>query len=366
MRQLDPRVAADRKRSVLQWVVHHYIETSRPIASSSVADASGLDLSSATIRNILKELEDEGYLYQPHTSAGRVPTDRGYRMYVDYLHDVQRLASTEKARIEKQYGNRLEELDRLLLQTSKVLSHVSHKTALVLSPDFDGQTLKRLELIPVGHRQVLAIIVTQTGQVRHWPIKLTFNPSSDRLNVLNRFLNDHVLGKSISEVRRTLTEQIETAERELRELHTLASQLLEELDLNESPEKLFLEGTMSLVDETAELGDLADIQSLMRVVDERKAISQLLQEEVRSAADDSDSDLKAVSVRIGAENAIPELKNLSLVTTVYRVGGRPVGALGVLGGKRMEYSRMISLVDYVGRVVSRTLEEWNENERDGK
>jgi heat-inducible transcriptional repressor len=366
MRQLDPTVAAERKRRVLQWVVHHYIETSRPIASSSIAEAGGLELSSATIRNILKELEDEGFLQQPHTSAGRIPTDRGYRMYVDYLHDVQRLASNEKASIERQYGNRLEELDRLLLQTSKVLSHLSHKTGLVLSPDFDRQTLKRLELIPLGHKQVLAIVVTQTGQVRHWPIQLSFDPSADRLNVLNRFLNDHVLGRSISEVRRTLTERIETAERELRELHTLASQLLEEIDHAEAPEKLFLDGTVSLVDDSAELGDIADIQSLMRVMEERKVIARLLQDEVQTAASDPDAESKAVQVRIGEENAIPELKNLSLVTTVYRVGGRPVGALGVLGGKRMEYSRMMSLVDYVGRVVSRTLEQWEDDERDGR
>lgn len=363
MRQLDPTIAVERKRRVLQWVVHHFIETSRPIASSTIAEEGGLDLSSATIRNILKELEEEGFLQQPHTSAGRIPTDRGYRMYVDYLHDVQRLASNEKARIEKQYGNRLAELDRLLLQTSKVLSHLSHKTGLVLSPDFDRETLKRLELIPVGYQQVLAIVVTQNGQIRHWPIKLSFDPSAERLNVLNRFLNDHVLGRSISEVRRALAAQIESAERELRELHQLANQLLEELDHADAPEKLFLDGAVSLVDEGAELGDLSDIQSLMRVMEERKALAALLQDEVRSAVADLGPDQKAVQVRIGEENALPELKNLSLVTTVYRVGGRPVGALGVLGGKRMEYSRMMSLVDYVGRVVSRTLEAWDEDER---
>ncbi|OIO06508.1 MAG: heat-inducible transcription repressor HrcA [Elusimicrobia bacterium CG1_02_63_36] len=363
MRQLDPTVAADRKHRVLQWVVHHFIETSRPIASSTIAEEGGLDLSSATLRNILKELEDEGYLQQPHTSAGRIPTDRGYRVYVDYLHDVQRLASNEKARIEKQYGNRLAELDRLLLQTSKVLAHLSHKTGLVLSPDFDCETLKRLELIPVGYQQVLAIVVTQNGQVRHWPIKLSFDPSAERLNVLNRFLNDNAFGRSISEVRRALASQIEITERELRELHQLANQLLEELDLADAPEKLFLDGTVSLVDGGAELGDLADIQSLMRVMEERKALASLLQDEVRFAVDSIGPEQKAVQVRIGEENAMPELRNLSLVTTVYRVGGRPVGALGVLGGKRMEYSRMMSLVDYVGRVVSRTLESWDDNER---
>ena len=122
MRQLKPEVAEQRKRSLLQWVIHYYIKTSKPVSSAAIADEAGFDLSSATIRNILQELENEGFLAQPHTSSGRQPTDKGYRFYVDYLMDVQRLAADEKERIESQYKDRMEELDTLLTESAKLLS----------------------------------------------------------------------------------------------------------------------------------------------------------------------------------------------------------------------------------------------------
>lgn len=366
MRQLAPEVAQERKRKVLEWVVHYHIKTSHPIASSVVAEEAGLGLSSASIRSILKELEDEGFLHQPHTSSGRVPTDRGYRFYVDYLHDVQRLASNEKAQLERQYRKRAEELDRVLAQTSKLLSHVSHSTGFVLSPKMDKQTLKRLELIPLGGDQVLAIVVTQTGQVRHWPIRLSFVPSASRLQVLNRFLNEHVQGKSIREVQGALSDQIEQAERELKELHGLADQLLREIDGLAGPDdELYLDGAAQLVGSVEEFGDLREMQSLMRMMDERRSMAELFHREFRSLLEEPASGKEpVVRVSIGGENALPELKNLSLVTTAYRHGDSVVGVLGILGPKRMEYSRMMSLVDYMGRLVSRSLDMWDEDRSD--
>lgn len=359
MRQLLPKVAEERKRRVLRWVVHHYIKTSRPLASSSIAEESGLKLSSATIRSILKELEDEGFLQQPHTSAGRIPTDQGYRCYVDYLENAQRLASNEKARIEEQYGSRVAELDNLLSQTSKLLSHISRKTGLVLSPKIERQTLRRLELIPLGGSQVLAIVVTQTGQIRHWPIKLSFAPSAKRIQLLNRFLNEHACGKSIGEIQSTLASQIEAADRELRDLRSLADQLLGEIRGLAAPDNLYLDGTTSLIEGAEEIGDLGEIQHAMRVFDERQALTELMEEEFdRRVKTGVDPERSAVSVRIGGENALPELKNFSLVTTTYNKGGQVVGMLGILGPKRMEYPRMISLVKHISSMVSRTLNSW--------
>jgi len=363
MRQLDPKVALARKRRVLQWVVHNYIKTSRPIASSTVADEAGLELSSATIRSILKDLEDEGYLGQPHTSSGRIPTDRGYRFYVDYLQDIQRLASNEKARIERRYTRRMEELDHLLSQTSSVLSHLSHKAGLVLSPNIEQQRLKRIELIPLGPQRVLAIVVTQSGLVRHWPIRLSFTPSANRLNVLNRFLNEHVEGFTVSEVRGTIAARIEQAERELKELHVLASQLFDEIDTIEGPEELYLDGALSLMQGADAIGDVSELQSLIRVVEDRQSLARVLQAEMREFDPDADDGRRTVCIRIGEENRIPELRNLSLVTTTYRLKNRAVGMLGILGDKRMEYSRMISLVEYIGDLVSRSLEDWENVER---
>ncbi|HBL17733.1 MAG: heat-inducible transcription repressor HrcA [Elusimicrobia bacterium GWA2_69_24] len=363
MRQLKPDVAVARKRKVLQWVIHNFIKTSRPIASSTVAEEAGLDLSSATIRSILKELEDEGFLAQVHTSSGRVPTDRGYRFYVDYLQDMQRLASNEKARIEQQYSSRLEELDQLLSHTSTLLSHVSHKTGLVLSPEVEGQRLKRIELIPLGPKRLLAIVVTQTGLVRHWPIRLRRDASSERLNSLNRFLNDHIAGSTLPEVHDALLARIDRAEGEVAELQELAGQLLHEIDAMETTEELYLDGTTRLMEGAEQLGDWSQIQSLMRVLEDRRALTDVLQQEMKDfVGTELAGDRSPVRVRIGMENSLPELRNLSLITTTYHVGDRPVGVLGILGDKRMEYSRMISLVDHIGRAVSRTLETWEAGE----
>ncbi len=359
MRQLLPKVAEERKRRVLRWVVHNFIKTSRPLASSSIAEESGLELSSATIRNVLKELEDEGFLQQPHTSAGRIPTDRGYRFYVDYLENAQRLASNEKASIEEQYGSRLSELDRLLSQTSKLLSHISHKTGLVLSPKIEKATIRRLELIALGGPRVLAIVVTQAGQIRHWPIKLSFVPSAKRVQRLNRFLNEHACGRSIGEIQSTLAAEIEGADRELRDLRTLADQLLGEIGGLVTPEDLYLDGATSLIEGAEDLGDLGEIQSTLRVLEERQALTELLQEEFDQRLKNGvDAEHSMVSVRIGEENALPELKNFSLVTTTYNKGDKVVGMLGILGPKRMEYPRMISLVEHISGMVSRTLESW--------
>lgn len=359
MRQLNPKVAEDRKRTVLRWVVHNYIKTSRPIASSIIAEEAGLELSSASIRGILKELEDEGYLHQPHTSAGRVPTDTGYRFYVDYLEDIQRLASTEKSRIEREVGTRLEELDNLLSQTSKLLSHISRKAGLVLSPRIESQKLRRLELIPLGGRRVLAIVVTDTGQVRHWPVELSFAPSVKRIQVLNRFLNEHAEGKSIGEIHDTLAGHVERADRELRDLQALSQELLGELGGAAPSEPLYLDNAASLMEGAQDFGSFEELQSMMRVLEERRALVELLQNEfgVELAAGQPSRPL--VRVSIGAENRLPELKNLSLVTTAYRMGDKVVGVLGVLGTKRMEYARMIGLVEHISRVVSKALENWD-------
>ncbi|MFA5139997.1 MAG: heat-inducible transcriptional repressor HrcA [Elusimicrobiota bacterium] len=359
MRQLDPQVAEERKRKVLRWVVHNYIRTSQPIASSIIAEAAGMDLSSASIRGILKELEDEGYLYQPHTSSGRVPTDRGYRIYVDYLQDAQRLASEEKARIESLTQGHIDELDHILAQTSRLLSHVSHQAGVVLSPRLERQQVRRLELIPLGGMRVLAVVVTQSGQVRHWPLELPAVPSAHRVQMLSRFLNERLRDKSVHELRQELTGRIEAAMQELREMQGLADQLLDVLGSSVEVEPVFLDGAASLMEGAEDLGSLEQIHSLMCVVEERRTLAKLLEEDLRGRLRlDDPKQRRKVRVRIGEENTVPEFRNLSLVTTAYELGDRTVGVLGILGPKRMEYSKMFSLVDYMSHVVGRALGAW--------
>jgi heat-inducible transcriptional repressor len=357
MRQLKPEVVQERKRHLLQWIVHYYIKTSKPVSSSLIAEEAGLDLSSATIRSILQELENDGFLHQAHTSAGREPTDKGYRFFVDYLSGVQRLASGEKENIEEQYKSRIEELDTLLSETSRLLSRVSHSAGIVLSPQMNRQSIKRLELIPLGGRNVLGVLVTDSGLVRHWPISLAFAPSAKQVNVLNRFLNEHVRGCSVDEAQKTVMSKLSQMEREFQELTSLAGELLTEVGRVVSPESLYVDGADNILSNADQFGDLKTVQSLMKVMGEKSRLAGLLEDELKLPA--VPGKISRVRVRIGAESGLPELKSASLVTHVYRHGDQVLGVLGVLGSKRMEYSKVMGLVDYVGRLVEARLREWD-------
>lgn len=358
MRQLKPQVVEQRKRDLLQWVIHYYIKSSRPVASSMIAEEAGMDLSSATIRNILQELEEEGYLHQTHSSAGRQPTDKGYRFFVDYLLDVQSVASGEREKLESQYRGRIEELDTLMSETSKLLSRVSQGAGLVFSPQMRNHALKRLELIHLGGSNVLCILVTEAGLVRHWPIRLAFSPSARQINTLNRFLNENIKGCSIKQAQATVTAKLRQLEQEFKELNTLVGDLLVEIGDIIDPEALYVDGADNILSHAEEVGDLQTVQSLMRVIGEKRTLAGLMETELNRRPE-AETGFKAV-VRIGQESGIPELSGLSLVTTTYKHNDRVIGVLGILGSKRMEYSRMMSLVEYFSEVVSRRLKSWEE------
>ena len=363
MRQLKPEVAQQRKRNLLQWVIHYYIKTSKPVSSAVIAEEGDFDLSSATIRNIMQELENEGFLHQPHTSSGRQPTDKGYRFYVDYLMDMQRLASDEKERIELQYKNKIEELDTLLSETSKLLSRVSHGAGLVLSPTMKGSALKRLELIHLGGRNVLALVVTEAGLVRHWPIKLGFAPSARQINTLNRFLNENIRGCSVQQAQKVVMAKLKQMEQEFRELNALAGELLGQVSEFVGPNSLYVEGVDSLIGQTEEIGDLGAVQSLMRLIGEKQVLTGLLENEIARVERAHEGSNKPM-VRIGVESGIPELAGLSLITTTYKKDDKVVGVLGILGSKRMEYSRMMGLVEYLSGIVSSKLQDWDTDAED--
>jgi len=363
MRQLKPEIAERRKKDILQWAVHYYIKTSRPVSSSIIAEEGRFNLSPATIRNILQELEEDGFLHQPHTSAGREPTDRGYRFFVDYLVDVQRLAAEEKEGIERQCRERMQELDTLLSETSRLLSRASRNAGLVFSPQAGKQTLKRLEIIPLGGKNVLAILVTEAGLVRHWPIQLSFAPAVRQINMLNRFLNENIRGLGAAQAQAIVMAKLRQMEKEFQDLSVLADNLLQQVGRVVTPDALFVEGADNILSQAEEIGDLKMVQSLIRVISEKDAITDLLGKELKAQIKDKNALAAKPQVRIGGENGIPELAGFSLVTTTYKYDGRVVGILGILGTKRMEYPRMMSLVEYMSGLVSQRLAHWAEEDQ---
>ena len=169
MRILKPEIAKARKEKILRWVVQQFVETRRPVGSQMIAEGALQDVSSATIRNIMKELEEEGYLYQPHTSGGRIPTDKAYRYYVDYLASVQKMAAQERQRIEEQYDERVSEVDNMLVQTSRLLAMLSGAAGFVYTAHVEDQRVQRLDFIPLAPGMILAVLGSQSGAVGHLP-----------------------------------------------------------------------------------------------------------------------------------------------------------------------------------------------------
>ena len=354
MRLLDPKLAERRKDRILQWVVHRYIRTGKPIGSETLSEQSEIDLSSATIRHIMAKLEEEGYLAHPHTSAGRIPTDKGYRYYVDYLMRTQQLAAEERGRIQKEYHSRLQELDDLLLKTSRTLSSVSHYAGFVLSPKFDQDILKHIELIPIAPQRYMVLMISQSGLVRHKQVETTLSIPSQRLPTINRFLNENLGGLSLGAARNTLLSQLETAEKRFQELNDLIKNLTREVLENEDPKELYIEGGENIL-RLPEIHEFEALHAFMEVLEEKKRLIHILRQDLNP-----NRKLPRVKVRICVENPLPGLQHLSLVTSTYELDGKPLGLLGILGPKHMPYAKMVALVDFIGRNVNHFLEQWKE------
>jgi len=245
-----------RSRQVLEALIQHHVLTAQPVGSETIARNFGIGTSSATIRNVMADLEEQGYLTHRHTSAGRLPTDRGYRVYVDTLKDVQRLSEQERERIEREYNAKRAELDDVLKGTSQLLAMLSNVAGVALRPTPAHAAPQRTELVVEGSS-----------------------------NVLNQ----------------------------------------------------------------PEFSDLGKVQALFRLIDEKRELSRAMAETIEEGAH--------VKVSIGAENRLPAIRECSLVTKTYAAGGRSVGVIGILGPMRMDYDKMVALVDHMAGVVSRSLRE---------
>lgn len=363
MRVLKPEVAQDRKDKILNWVVYNYVSTGRPVSSELIAEEGGFNVSSATIRNILKELEETGYLFQPHTSGGRIPSDKGYRSYVDNIVRMQRLAVNEKDRLEHEYDRRVEQLDGFLKHTSRMLSDMSQWAGFVMSADMDLDSVKRLDLLSMGPKSVLSVMCAHSGLIKHAAFNLEHAADKAAVKALSVRLNRRLKDLPLTDLPQVIFKEFLARERD-RGLEELLRKLVDYFkSLVKSEDALYLEG-LSRIFSNLEDGSMEDMRNIARLLEEKERFSGLLRERLR------DSSLKAkalgepgkrhlVDVTIGSENSIKEFKNFSLVSSSYCMNDRAVGLVGILGYKRMEYPRMITLVDTVSSMMEDMLGEWD-------
>jgi heat-inducible transcriptional repressor len=342
----------DRSRRLLATLVREYIETGEPVASQILARESGLGLSSATVRNVLSQLEEAGYVHQPHTSAGRVPTDRGYRVFVDLLLE-RRKRTRPPAVVESRLREQAERsplLDDLLASVSHLVSRAARHVGFALSGS-PGAVLQRLEFVPLGGSRVLVVVVSQGNQVTQKVVDAGEDLSPDDLVHAANYLNTQFAGLPLLDVReavlarlqqeRTLYDQLLT--RALR----LARSTLEELPSNQA---FHVEGAASLLGGPAQDGvSVATLRALVEMMEEKERLIRLLNEYIEGPG---------LTIVIGAEHAAPGLRPFSLIAAT-EVDGSTIRTIGVIGPTRMHYSRTIALVDGTTQAVTRVLRNAN-------
>lgn len=362
MRALDHDEQEHRKRKVLQAVVHEYVHTGKPVGSSSIVSSGRMGLSSATVRNILSELEKEDLITHPHTSAGRVPTDKGYRIYVDSLIELQRLAVQEEKKIRREYESRTQEIEVLMSQTSKMLSSLSHYTGFVMSPKLEKNKFAHLELVPLGERKILAAMVTESGLTKHFLLRPETEIPREHLRGISRIMNESFQGCTLQDVQRNMTERLEQAREQYHSIMSLAQEIGQEIGRLATNE-LYVEGTSNILS-LPDFSKTEEIHDFFKLIEEKEMLAKVFEREIMDVASESFppgahlKEGKRVNVRIGSENAVKGLKNLSLVSSTYQLPDRTIGVLGILGPKRMEYSKMMALVNYVSQTMGKFLKEY--------
>jgi len=354
-----------RGQIILSAIINEHLISGEPVGSKTIADkfANASGLSSATIRNVMGDLEEMGYLEQPHTSAGRIPTDAGYRYYVDNLLGVLSISNEDIRIISDEFGLKEFEMadtpDRLMERTSQLLSALSNNVGIVVSPSLANDRLQHIEFVNLSDNRVLVILVSAPNIVHNKIIRLKIAFSNDELDRTARYLNTEFGGKSLAEIRAAIMslmhEEKALFDKLLQTAVILCSQSIE--DEEDNLGEIFVDGTSNILSKS-DFADLERLRELLRTIGEKSRLMQILNECVVL-----DSSARgAVQVVIGSENSTPSLQDCTLITAPYRIGdSSAMGTLSVLGPTRIEYARMISIVSYVARILEKMMVEKTSN-----
>lgn len=325
----------ERKRHILRALINDYILTAEPIGSRTIAKKYDLGISSATIRNEMADLEDMGFLEQPHTSAGRIPSDKGYRVYVDHLMEVPRLSNGEIEIIKNSIRKiAIGEIERIIKETTKVLSFLTNYTAMVASPQTEKSTVKHIQLVPMDSMHVIAVVVTSIGVVKNASITLSQPITSEKLNTINNFINEKLKGLAIEDINLSIISDVQRNVSGYSEiLNEVIPILYESLKCSGSSE-VYLEGSSNIFN-YPEYNAIEKAKSFFTVLDKKDFLRKILSYE----ADD-------MKISIGHENEYDEISDCSLITTTYRIGDKTLGSIGIIGPTRMYYSKVMAVLEY--------------------
>jgi heat-inducible transcriptional repressor len=335
---------SEREREVLQSLISHYIATAEPVGSRAIANRFRLGISPATVRNTMQDLEEMGLISQPHTSAGRIPTDKGYRVYVDSMMGREALTACEEDQIRREICVDYAAVEDILDQTARVLATVSRQLGVTIAPRFDQGVLTRITLIPVAEQKILVVLAVKHGLVRSILLEAESAIDVDRVERSAAVLNERLAGLTLGEIAESIGERLKEASdadpRLIKLFLDSAGNLLSLAD----PEYVHVGGTTNIVDQP-EFRDREKLRGLIEVLEERKILTELV----------STKGIKeGITITIGKEIERGEMQYCSLVTSPYKAG-KVGGTIGIIGPTRMRYSKLVSMVEYAASLLGDAL-----------
>lgn len=332
-----------RAQILLKTLVEHYISDGQPVGSRTLSKCSGLDLSPATIRNVMSDLEELGFIASPHTSAGRIPTQRGYRFFVDTLLTIQPLQSQEIQQFQQQFSS--PDPQELIASAAGMLSNLTQFAGVVMVPRRKSVSFRHLEFLPLSEKRILVIIVTSDGNVQN-RIIITDKPySASELTQASNFFNQHYAGSTFEQVQKKLHEELKQMQSDMTRLMTAAMEASTKV-LNEDRDNVVISGERNLLQIDDLSTNVTSLRKLFEVFERRTSLMQLLDNSQRA---------EGIQIFIGGESGYLPLDECSMVTAPYEANGQTVGTLGVIGPTRMAYERVIPIVDVTAKLLSNAL-----------
>lgn len=338
------RNLSDREKGVLQALISLYVATAQPVGSKAIAAEYQLGVSPATIRNTLKDLEERGLIQKPHTSAGRVPTDKGYRAYVDDLLRPEGLTRSEEKKIQDEMMLDYGKVEELMEQTSKVLGDISKQLGVTLAPRFDQGILTNIDLIPVAEKKLLVVLAIKSGLVRSILLEANSSLETLALDKTKSVLNERLCGLTLGQIRDSIKERLkETSTGDPRLIKLFLDSSANILSFDQT-EQLHLGGTTNIVNQP-EFQDADRLSTFIELIEQKKILAELLATKGIN---------EGITITIGKEIDRGEMESCSLVTSSYG-SGEVKGIIGIIGPKRMRYSKFVSLVDYTAKLLNEIL-----------
>ncbi|MBW6408517.1 heat-inducible transcriptional repressor HrcA [Clostridium weizhouense] len=333
----------DRKIKILQAIINDYIRTGDPVGSRTIAKKYNLGVGSATIRNEMADLEDMGYLEQPHASAGRIPSSKGYRLYVDKLMVDQFLTPEEDMRI-KQYiiDSAMLEVDKIVRQTSALLSELTNLTCVMQTPSVKRSIIKSVQLLKIDNNTLVSVILTDTGVIKNHMLRIKNVPAIEELNKINAVINGRLINLSIEKINLEVINQLKEDLYGYDDVfNALLPALYETLNESDSSE-VIMEGTTNIFN-YPEYNDIEKAKEMLALLNDKEALIDLFK-----TSDD-------ITIRIGEENYKPQAKECSVISAEYSLGDRPIGTIGLIGPRRINYSRVIVIMAEIVKELNNIL-----------